>query len=831
MLEDWRFRESPYVELGGLTAYAGVPLRMRHESGECVGLGSLCVASATSQDPLDRAQQQTLARLADWIVADIIQCARAKRQRERHRLAELIADAQHNADTDAESVLTILRIAYPDESISLQSARADHIEVEGRYSIFPTELENGLWEDTAYIDEFITSSNHNDPPAEKVIRFISAKCESELGSSLLIVATKDFRRIFDDIDAWFIEACATLLSQRWQKRLLSDAMTVKEKFLRGVSHQLRTPVHGILGAAELLAEDLSFLKKFNSPDSALLQKEILEIELLANLAKSATYLDTITTAGREIMSTVNSMITLNRWAEIAVADRQYALHSISELEGELVKGISGVTSAETRSKPDVFFHYDLPKDCGSLRIDLNLLRDSILPLVVNAIQNTSEGLVTITISVKEDRKTLVIDIEDTGNGIHLDDQQRIFGLYEKVGEHSTGAGLGLPLAAKFASLLHGSIELVTSDIGSGSHFRATFLNVDCLPAPLPLQATASTLKSLPSKCYHLESGLDNAPLSSNLTKFLTCNGFDLSDKPEDCLIIVDHLPDPEQRRTYLSNIPQGQVALCLVPNSEGSGSLDEITNIVYSEGPFTTSTLGHALEEADRLVANMNLLQQELQRPAPEPLSTPADDPTCESPPADECSDSGYGSMAVSPSSHVSVNGSNSIFDMLASSVNQDDITAASKSLTPSSTTSLAGSAKPRALLVDDNIVNLRIMQMYCKKRGLPYCSAADGQQAVQIFAEQQALAAAGKATAIELVLMDLQMPVCDGIEATRQIRELERENEWKSSVLFMVTGQDSQKDREAASSASADDYLVKPVSMKVLDFGVKRYFRAFEAG
>lgn len=66
MMEDWRFRESPYVESGGLKAYAGAPLRLQNESGECVALGSLCVASRTSQEPLTRLQQQTLARLADW---------------------------------------------------------------------------------------------------------------------------------------------------------------------------------------------------------------------------------------------------------------------------------------------------------------------------------------------------------------------------------------------------------------------------------------------------------------------------------------------------------------------------------------------------------------------------------------------------------------------------------------------------------------------------------------------------------------------------------------------------------------------------------------------
>ncbi|RSM03821.1 hypothetical protein CEP52_007205 [Fusarium oligoseptatum] len=462
MMEDWRFKESPYVEQGGLTAYAGVPLRMQHESGECVGLGSLCVASATSRDPLTKPQQQTLARLADWIVADIVLCARAKRQRERQRMAELIAEIERDDDdaVSEEPVLKIMRAAYPDATISLQSARAGHIETEGGRPILSSNLENGLWEDTHYIDEFIAGSNQHDTPSDKVVRFVAAHCESTLGPSLLVVATKDFRHIFDDVDSWFVRTCAGILSQRWQKRLLAEVMTAKETFLRGISHQLRTPIHGILGAAELLAEDL---KSWGSQenDAKLNMAEL--VKPVVGLGKSSLYLETISTAGRDLMSTVNSMITLNRWTDIAMTDRQYAVHHIEDFETELAKGVSDIISGDTRYKPSIFFNYDLPAGSESLRVDLNLLRDSLLPIVINAIQNTRTGIVAVTASMGQDGKEFIVDVEDTGCGIHLKDQKRIFDLYEKVGDHSTRAGLGLPLAVKFATLLRGSVELVSSE--------------------------------------------------------------------------------------------------------------------------------------------------------------------------------------------------------------------------------------------------------------------------------------------------------------------------------------------------------------------------------
>ena len=76
------------------------------------------------------------------------------------------------------------------------------------------------------------------------------------------------------------------------------------------------------------------------------------------------------------------------------------------------------------------------------------------------------------------------------------------------------------------------------------------------------------------------------------------------------------------------------------------------------------------------------------------------------------------------------------------------------------------------------------------------------------------------------LVLMDLQMPNCDGAEATRQIRKLEEVNGWPRAIIVIVTGQDSPQDRLLSKEAGADDFFVKPVGPKVLDRGFKEWWR-----
>jgi signal transduction histidine kinase/CheY-like chemotaxis protein len=828
MLEDWRFRESPYVEHGGLIAYAGVPLRIQHESGESVGLGSLCVASATSQPPLSKNQQLALARLGDWIVADIVQCARARRLRERHRLTDLITTLLKEPEGHhvQEPILRILRQAYPDESVTLQIAGTDSYDTNVPYSA--ADPKRGLWEDDEYIDNFIATSNCNDPPNDRVVRFISARCESKLGQSVLVVATKDIRRIFDDVDSGFVQACATILTQRWQKRILSEVMRAKEKFIRGVSHQLRTPIHGILGAAELLTEHLKALTLLGGSKLPPGVEEL--IKPLAELGKSSVYLDTISTAGRELMSTVNSMITLNRWSDIASAERQYATHSIQELEDVLVKGLSDVTLRDTSTRVPIFFHNHLPPGCQGLRTDLDLFRDSVLPLIVNAIQNTFQGVITVTLSYTQDTKTLVVDVQDTGCGIDVNDQDRIFQLYEKVGEHSTGPGLGLTLASKFSALLHGSIELVSSVLDRGSHFRCTFGDIRPTTST-PSPTKASQHKNLPQRFHYLTPDSPEIHLYSHISKYLTDNGFVQSNDSTDCLIVMDYIRDSDQRRKYQAMLPEGQVAICLTPDMDDMENSQSASRIVLVKGPFCTSSLDDALGKADELCATAH---KPITNPPPSASPSLTKDgrgilPSQPFPKGCGSTDEGYDSNTTSSNNGLPVlqspieDSPSAPGDSVPAVVEADKATPLDLPIR-----TLPSTSKPMTLLVDDNAVNLRILEMYCKKRGLPYRSAIDGQQAIDLFTQQQSSSfSSASDPPFDLILMDLQMPVCDGISATKQIRSLEKTG-GKTSILFIVTGQDSQKDREAASEAGADNYLVKPFGIKMLDGTLKRYFPDF---
>ena len=241
MQEDWRFKESPHVVEGGLRAYAGVPLRFETEFGQHIAFGSLCVASNSPQAALSKPQQRSLARLADWIVSDIIHCARARRQRERRHMLELLTTLDRQCDEGHNMELAIpdmLHRLYPGTDTGVYYTSDGHVQLQGGTDFPVSELEHGLWEDCDHFDYLLKKLNHHDLVASRVIRVVATQCVSQRTPTFLIVGSKDFKQVFDDIDSWFVQMCATILSRYWNGRTLKDALAAKENFLRGITHQV-----------------------------------------------------------------------------------------------------------------------------------------------------------------------------------------------------------------------------------------------------------------------------------------------------------------------------------------------------------------------------------------------------------------------------------------------------------------------------------------------------------------------------------------------------------------------------------------------------------------
>ncbi|RYP92606.1 hypothetical protein DL770_001248 [Monosporascus sp. CRB-9-2] len=180
------------------------------------------------------------------------------------------------------------------------------------------------------------------------------------------------------------------------------------------------------------------------------------------------------------------------------------------------------------------------------------------------------------------------------------------------------------------------------------------------------------------------------------------------------------------------------------------------------------------------------------------------------------------------------------------------------------------GCVSPRVLLVDDNAINLKLLVVFARRQNLSYSEATNGLEAVEEFrSKAKALLPSTSSTSttstshsttptamssstsalefssdpastpttpsgsgnpsppstssrpFDFVLMDLSMPVMDGLEATRQIRQFETENGLPRATIIALTGLASAQDQRDALDAGVDMYLVKPV--KFAD--IKRLF------
>jgi CheY-like chemotaxis protein len=129
----------------------------------------------------------------------------------------------------------------------------------------------------------------------------------------------------------------------------------------------------------------------------------------------------------------------------------------------------------------------------------------------------------------------------------------------------------------------------------------------------------------------------------------------------------------------------------------------------------------------------------------------------------------------------------------------------------PATQTEASSYFPPRVLLVDDNAINLKLLVVFAKRQNLPYTEATDGLKALTSY-KDAALSTEPASQPFDFVLMDLQMPVMDGLEATRQIRLFEAEKELPRTTIIALTGLASAQDQQDAIDAGVDMYLVKPV-------------------
>lgn len=240
------------------------------------------------------------------------------------------------------------------------------------------------------------------------------------------------------------------------ERKMADAMEAAESankakslFLANMSHELRTPLNAILGFSEVLAHD---------QDTNAEQQEMLAI---------------INSSGEHLLSMINDVLDLSKIeaGRVEVEPSSFNLPEVLDDIGQMFK-----TRAECSG-----LGFTLQLDSGltpSIKTDVGKLRQIIINLLGNAVKFTAEGGVCLrarTLQRSDDPGllTLQLEVQDSGPGISIEQQERIFNPFAQITDSaasSKGTGLGLAITKSFVELMGGEID-VQSQPGEGALFR------------------------------------------------------------------------------------------------------------------------------------------------------------------------------------------------------------------------------------------------------------------------------------------------------------------------------------------------------------------------
>lgn len=226
--------------------------------------------------------------------------------------------------------------------------------------------------------------------------------------------------------------------------LAKQANESKAQFFANISHELRTPLHGILGHSQLLT-----------------------LETLPEEAMESA--ESIHQNAKHLLEIVNDVLDLSK-AELGVQLAEMSQVTVRAVFDEVIK-LHAADAAQRGLALNLRVDPEVPE---LVVTDTTLLKQILHNLVSNALKFTDKGSVSVRVVVNAAH--LLVEVKDTGRGISVEDQGRVFNSYTQVQQFETrtirGTGLGLSLARQLASLLGGEIGL-SSRLGEGSIFWLT----------------------------------------------------------------------------------------------------------------------------------------------------------------------------------------------------------------------------------------------------------------------------------------------------------------------------------------------------------------------
>ncbi|CAI7635655.1 unnamed protein product, partial [Penicillium manginii] len=600
---------------------------------------------------------------------------------------------------------------------------------------------------------------------------------------------------------------------------LEAADRAKGAFISSISHELRSPLHGVLGTVELLQESV-------------------------NTYSQRGLVETVHSCGRTLLDTLNHLLDyakINTLTQSRGSDggdektyRSKARptvpgviqdQNLSALVQEVVEGL--LAGREFQEREDTLAPGSRKEDRKSSQVSQNgddrsrLLtvvdiqwqenwhysvyagawRRIVMNLFGNALKYTEAGYVSLfmkkdTISVHDENPVpaVRITIADSGRGMSQD--YLLHDLYTpfiQEDNQSPGLGVGLSLVHQIVKSLHGKIE-IRSKVGQGTE-------VDVI---LPISGPKSTPTS---KCPFLglqkrlkgksvsffttsfergDLGIKKQVFSdihSSLTRMVqdwfdleVLDQSELQQKRPDFLIVTEHEYRTFAHRSEDSDIRRSmetQHAYPLIVLSGHTGNWKVVREnsrdrAIFLSQPVSPKTLEKAFKYC---------LDNE----------------------GNEFNEDSLSPYLVESHEIQRIPGIDiKNLDSTQSEINQSlDV----------HNSDLYSDNRPKVLLVEDNPVNLKIIEACVKNAKLPYETAVNGLEALNKY----------KSTRFDAVIMDISMPVMDGLSAAREMRHFEKMGKLDPSIIIILTAFISAETQQEAAISGVDEFLTKPTPLKQL--------------
>jgi len=467
------------------------------------------------------------------------------------------------------------------------------------------------------------------------------------------------------------------------------------------------------------------------------------------------YLDSISMSASDLLRIINDILDFSKIEEGRV--------EIDNHNFDLDKLLDQIASMfdvhNTDSSLEIIFDIDknVPQN---LLGDGERLKQVLINLMSNAVKFTEEGNVVLQVKLEKQNEqdvTICFRVSDSGIGLKEEQLTGLFRPFMQADESTTrkygGTGLGLSISKGLVEMMGGKIS-VTSEYGKGTAFS-----------------------------FHLPFSVGSVSVHS---KMITASDFQKMRA-----LVVD---DNEQAREVISRFVS---SLGLLTDSTGSGDsavkmvLDTLHN---SARRYDVVFMDYRMPEMDGIAAAKLIKKNGGGDSVPMVIMVTASD---------------YNILEKDTSNSVDgflnkpVNRSR-IFDALIDLYANDGTNA--KAVLPETIDGdiLRGG---NVLLVEDNVVNQQVAVGILGLKGLSVDIAGNGIEALAILNEKSR-------SDYDLILMDMEMPLMDGVTATKEIRGLP---DWKGIPILAMTANAIKGDRERCIEAGMNGYISKPISPRLL--------------